>query len=160
MIEEEEEEPIYHGCPAVVYDHALSSSSRHCRIAPADGDKLCPVHRRLFTRRPTAEAFQELTAGDRELLVSLDNGTQIRLFPARKKSRKIRSWSFQLQLKLQTAESWELNSFTDSFNQDYNVSFNSRQIAQGLKLLVDRGSAVRSRKLCKGERLTLYTAQS
>jgi kynureninase len=156
MESEEEEEVIYHGCPAQVWNHSLSSEHRNCRIAPADGDKLCPVHRRQFTRNPGAEAFQDFSAELKELLIALDNGTQVRLYPSRKKSSKIRSWIFQLQMKLQSEESWELNSFTDSFNQDYNVSFTPRQISQGLKVLVDRGSVSRSRKLCKGERLTLY----
>ena len=141
-----------------MYDHPWSQEPRKCRIAPADGDKLCPVHRRQFTRDPGAEAFQNFSAELKELLVALDNGTQVRLYPSRRKAKKIRSWTFQLQLKLQAEDTWELNSFTDSFNQDYNLSFSSRQVSQGLKVLVDRGSAVRFRKLCKGERLTLYQA--
>jgi hypothetical protein len=149
---------VYHGCPAVVYDHPWSDP-RKCRIAPADGDKLCPVHRRQFTRNPGAEAFQDFSAELKELLVALDNGTQVRLYPSRRKAKKIRSWTFQLQMKLQAGDSWELNEFTDSFNQDYNLSFSSRQVSQGLKVLVDRGSAKRFRKLCKGERLTLYQAE-
>jgi len=140
-----------------VYDQPWGEP-RACKIAPADGDKLCPVHRRQFTRNPRAEAFQELSAEMRGLLVALDNGTQVRLYPSKRKAKKIRSWTFQLQLKLQTEEAWELNAFTASFNQDYNLSFNARQVSQGLKVLLDRGTAKRFRKLCKGERLTFYSA--
>ena len=158
MESEEELTPIYHGCPAVVWSSPWEDESRNCKIRPGDGDKLCPVHRRQFTRNPGAEAFQDLTPGIRDLLIALDNGTQVRLFPSRKKANRIRSWTFQLQLQLERQEEWELNSFTASFNQSYSLSFSSRQVSQGLKILVDRATAKRFRKLCKGDRLTLYSS--
>jgi hypothetical protein len=152
------EEPIWRGCCAWIYQDEFDEGF-FCSRSVGPGDRLCRVHRRMFDQTPQAEQFIHLEPGTRQTLEDLATGSQRRLLPADffTRRRRVRSWLTEIDALFDRRESWELQEATEAFNQEHDTQFTTRQFAQGLKTLCDRGTVQRSRPTVKGERLTIYS---
>tara|TARA_Y100000361_G_scaffold8434_1_gene6917 strand:+ start:4162 stop:4707 length:546 start_codon:yes stop_codon:yes gene_type:complete len=139
----------------------IDQEGHQCSHQPTDGFPICHLHLEMFKRSRSpihVEQFWHMDEGRINMIRSLIDGNQLRLFAPGyfRKRRRIRSWLTEIEIMIEENGQISLIGLTDRFNELYSTDFTTRQMAQGVKVVIDRGLVARSRKNVKSEKIVFY----
>ena len=151
-------------CKAWVFNtgpDGIDQEGHQCLHAPSPGSHLCHLHQGLWERSRSPGSLEQFAHFDQALIEVIDNlanGSQIRLFsPGHfRKKKKIRSWLSEIEILIEETSQISLVDLTDRFNSLYNTNFTTRQMAQGVKVVIDRGLVMRKRVNVNSEKIVFY----